>query len=938
MLSYIVGIQFIAVITCLVFITGIMFHKPFRGRHIFILLCLAITMHCYGYYLELTSTTVEAAINAIKIAYLGISYINILYLFFLCDYFHIKRPKLIMLIFLAFNTFIFILVMTCEKHTLYYTSIDYSYDSIFPHVVLGKGVFYHLFQTEVLIVNILIAVVLLYRFIRSNKSERKREFHFILASLFTCITCTLYGLGVFSIYDPSSSSYVVSGLLMLISIYKDQLFDVIHSARDIMIESMEEAFIVIDTKNHILDRNMSAVRLFPKLESYTSETTTKEISLVLEDLFEKKLDCKFRLEERYYESHINDIYNGKEVVGYSALFIDITSTQEYTEDLINMRKQAEAANEAKSMFLANISHEIRTPLNAVLGMTDLILNEDINEEVRDDAISIKSAGNTLLKLMDDILDLSKIESGKLIIHESKYQLMDVLDDVIRMTRLKLKEKPVALIFNFSKDLPLYVYGDEIRIRQVLSNILLNAVKFTNHGEITFTVDCNNENNHTNLIFIIKDTGCGIEKEDLYNIFNSFERSRKAILDGVEGTGLGLAICKKIVETMGGTIAVESIYGMGSAFTITIPQKLYRKQNALEAHSIKFLDNPIDFNAKDAHALIVDDNSLNLKVVYNLLKQFKINVEQAQSGKECISFVEKNKYDIVFLDYMMPEMDGLETLQQIRLLDGAGPEELPVVVLTANAISGVKEQLLSEGFSDYLSKPINLHDLGSMLKKWLPSDKLQSIISTTKTTRQERTMKNNTDDDHLNCNADENLNSNADDNLNSNTDDNLNSNTDENYLNKNAYVNYLNSNTYDNYLNMKSYDNNIDNDNINIMNMLSNISKNNTQIYFEIGLQNCANIKSYYTEALHLYCIENASTIESLLDSLKNNNIKQFEIQIHGLKSVAKTLGALSLSEIAADLEIAAECGDINRINSLIDEFLCMNTNVIQTFETYLASN
>lgn len=854
MLSYIVGIQFLAVITCLVVITGIMLHKPFRGRHIFLLLCMAITMHCYGYYLELTSTTIEAAVNAIKISYLGISYINILYLFFLCDYFNIKKPKPIMLFFLAFNTLIFILVMTCEKHTLYYTSIEYSNDGLFPHVILGKGIFYHLFQTEVLIVNLLIAVVLVYRYIRSSKTERTREFHFILASLFTCITCALYGFGVFNLYDPSSSSYVVSGLLMLIAIFKDQLFDVIHSARDMMIESMEEAFIVIDTNKHILDRNETAVRLFPKLATYSSSTQTKDISSLLENLFNQRQDCKFRHEERYYESRINDIYNGDEVVGYSALFIDITSTQEYTEKLISMRKQAEAANEAKSMFLANISHEIRTPLNAVLGMTELILNREINEEVREDAQSIKGAGNTLLKLIDDILDLSKIESGKLIIHETKYQLSTVLDDVLRITRVKIHDKPITLTTDISKDLPIDVSGDELRIRQILLNVLLNAVKFTNQGGIKFLVSSKINNDHVDLTFIIKDTGSGIEKEDLSKIFKSFERSRTAITQGVEGTGLGLAISKRIIETMGGKIAVESTVGIGSTFIITIPQKLSHKQNYCEAHSIINLDNPINFDAKEAYALIVDDNALNLKVVYNLLKQFKINVEQANSGKECLSLLQNNKFDIIFLDYMMPEMDGLETLQHIRTIDGCSKEELPVVVLTANAIAGVKEQLLSDGFTDYLSKPINLHDLSSMLRRWLPSDKLTENINMK--AKQEPTIQSN-------CKR---------------------------------------------------------------------------PILFEVGLQNCANINAYLIEALQLYCYENTSMMESLLESLKNTDLKQFEIQIHGVKSAAKTLGAIALSEQADKLEKAANNNDINTVRDTMDVFISLNNHAVDAFKTYIESN
>ena len=397
----------------------------------------------------------------------------------------------------------------------------------------------------------------------------------------------------------------------------------------------------------------------------------------------------------------------------------------------NMLRELVRANEAKSRFLANMSHEIRTPINGILGMGSLLLKECKEEGLREYAKNIQSAGQSLLSIINDILDISKIESGKLEILPIKYQLFSILNDCYNLTKVKMENKPVEFVMQINESLPSGLYGDEVHVRQVINNFLSNAVKYTKEGRIKFCLDYEQKSEEQLVLIIsVSDTGIGIKEEDFGKLFESFTRIEEKRNRNIEGTGLGLNLTKKLVDLMGGEVSVESTYGKGSCFTAKIPQKIVdttpmgdfnmRYQQYLNTSE----NDTLAFSAPEAKILIVDDVEMNLKVVVGLLKDTEIQTDTVLSGRECLECVKKKRYDMIFLDHMMPEMDGIETLQAMKQLPGNVNRDVPVIMLTANAIVGAKEEYMEVGFTDYLTKPIQRTVLLEMIKKYLPKQLLR----------------------------------------------------------------------------------------------------------------------------------------------------------------------------------------------------------------------
>lgn len=414
-----------------------------------------------------------------------------------------------------------------------------------------------------------------------------------------------------------------------------------------------------------------------------------------------------------------------------------------TKDAQAARQQAQAANQAKSEFLANMSHEIRTPLNAVIGMTEMISRKTTEDEIRDYAGDIQQASNALLAIINDILDLTKIESGRIDIVEANYELGSLINDSYNMVAVRWREKGLTATVNCDPTLPRMLCGDEYHLRQILVNLLSNAVKYTNTGSVELRVTGEENGDILRLDVHIKDTGIGIRKEDIPHLFDKFNRLDLAHNRKVEGTGLGLTITKQLVDLMNGTISVESEYGVGSTFTVRIPQKIVDRTPIGDIHAT-YLDMHGDieqyhqsFEAPDAHILVVDDVAINLHVICKLLEGTKINVDIADSGKECLQKVCKYKYDLILMDHMMPEMDGVETLQEMKRCKESLNVDVPVIMLTANAMLGAREGYINAGFVDYLSKPVRGARLEQTILKHLPSEKV--VVSNGVNDNQQQTV-------------------------------------------------------------------------------------------------------------------------------------------------------------------------------------------------------
>lgn len=531
-------------------------------------------------------------------------------------------------------------------------------------------------------------------------------------------------------------------------------------------------------------------------------------------------------------------------IGMAFLFGAVEKAKE-SEELRRAKEVADMANQAKTNFLASMSHEIRTPINAVMGMNEMILRECEDEAIREYAFNVQSASRTLLSLINDILDLSKIEAGKMEIVNDNYKLSAVLYDVANMIQIKTEQKQLAFSVEVDEGLPDNLYGDEVRIRQVIVNILNNAVKYTKEGSVSLKVmGEKNSDDAVNLVFSVSDTGIGIREEDMDKLYGAFERLDQKENHSVEGTGLGLSITTRMLELMHGHMEVESIYGEGSTFRIYLPQKITAVGDIgpFEAKYHEFAVSKEEyresFEAPDAKILVVDDNEMNLFVVTNLLKMTKMEIVCCDRGEKCLELVKQQAFDVILLDHMMPGMDGIETMKRLKGMEDNLSIAAPVIALTANAIIGVREMYLSEGFDDYLSKPIESETLEKMIKKFLPAEKIRRVENAPGGARNQRAEVSGKQESHGVAEVQER-------------------------------------------------------------------SVRGTVDLF-LGLQYSAEDADMYKEFLRVFCDMSNEKAEKIQLCYKQEDWENYTVLVHALKSTSLSIGAKKLSELALELEKAGK--------------------------------
>lgn len=457
----------------------------------------------------------------------------------------------------------------------------------------------------------------------------------------------------------------------------------------------------------------------------------REYTFVAIGIFSACLAAVFQI---FFYFQRSNLFNGV-ILALGLIILLLCSTINTIQEIVMMdreKQQAMSASEAKGRFLANMSHEIRTPIHAVLGMDEMILRESGEERIREYALDIRNAGQTLLALINDVLDISKIESGKLEIIPVEYDVSSLIFDIVNMMKMKARDKELDFQLHVDERIPSRLFGDDVRIRQILVNLLSNAVKYTEQGSVTLEVAFDETSKETGqtveLLFRVRDTGIGIREEDLEQLFTAFERLDEKRNRKIEGTGLGMSITTQLLEMMGSQLEVESEYGKGSVFSFRLKQAVINpepvgnigKRIAGRAAQYEY---QTMFTAPEARVLLVDDNAVNRRVFVQLLKETKVQVEEASGGEQCLECVEKNTYDMIFLDHMMPGLDGIETLQEMRRRENGG-KEVPVIALTANAVTGAREMYLEAGFADFLAKPVKPEKLEKMLMDMLPPEKVK----------------------------------------------------------------------------------------------------------------------------------------------------------------------------------------------------------------------
>ena len=506
------------------------------------------------------------------------------------------------------------------------------------------------------------------------------------------------------------------------------MFDPVEQAKNDFIHDMDEGVIVTNADNSEVFHNPAVEKIFTDVDWADSQEIKNDVVGYL-----LKNYSGFMSEDNYYNWRCNEITNDGRCEGYIYSIIDVTENYEYTKQLMTLKDEALRASQVKNIFIANISHEIRTPINSILGMNEMISREKIPDSIRRYSNNIRESGHTLLSLINDIMDLSKLEAGKLHIQQCTYDPAVIVYEAVKMTQSHLTHKHLGFKVAVSSDIPSGLLGDDIRLRQCIANLLLYSINSTEKGHIELSVFCENADGkkyNTDLIIKISDTGYGIKADKLPHIFDSLQTMALKSSSDVDNFSIGMSMTKKVTEMMNGSINVESIYGQGSTYTLRIPQLVSDASpiGPYSAHIMAFQKGRALFSssfcAPSASVLLIDDADVNLVVARGLMKPYCMQIDEGHSGDECISMVKHRHYDIIFIDHMMPLMDGVETISKIR--DGQ-PELLngtKVIVMTGNTGSDVKEYYLRNGFDDYLTKPVEPERLGEILFMNLPQEKIE----------------------------------------------------------------------------------------------------------------------------------------------------------------------------------------------------------------------
>ncbi len=690
-----------------------------------IIMCGSLVQNV-GYLLELTASSVESAMTAVIVENVGYSFVPLCYCWFIYIYCYISPPKTILRI-LGVVNFLALPSVFFNWHGLVYREVQWVADwDGFYHISISYGPLYVVFLFSRILIPYALCICTLVRAIRERSDRQVNRQYWLIFGMSTLpvIILIAYVFKMIKYFDPTPLTLAVSVSMVVIVIWGRRNYDFRHLAAEKVLESLGDGVIALDDQDRLVSYNRAAADIFTRLPVHKLGENIRVVEDFREEILNENIPHSFSINGQHYESHSKHIIDeaGK-IQGSVILILDMTDTKAYIDEIKRVRQQAEKASIAKSEFLANMSHEIRTPMNAIIGLNDVIMEESEDTEIYAHAKDVQSAAKNLLAIINDILDLSKVEAGKMELVYANYYIKTVADEVIGMMDMAASQRGLVMKYECDQTIPCRYNGDDGRIKQILINILSNAIKFTKKGYVRayITGKPGRSEDEETLIITVEDTGCGIREEDLSKIFEDFRQVDSKRNRSAEGTGLGLAIVKHLVEMMEGTIEVESTYGQGTTVTIIIPQKIVDVTPVSEMPEIPQTDQKLTdfFTAPGMKVLIVDDNVINRKVARSFLKSYEFDLAEAESGPEAIELVRNDRYDIIFMDHMMPGMDGIEAVDIIRRDCGENGTTPVIVALTANAMEGMREQFLQSGFQDFIAKPLDRRELNQLLLRWVP---------------------------------------------------------------------------------------------------------------------------------------------------------------------------------------------------------------------------
>ena len=703
----------------------------YRGELILTIACCLVTLVAKSIYI--VGGQKETMVVIGKMEYLGKCFGNFCALMFMIRWKNIKIPQWVIHLLLVVNMGFYVMIATVDYHHLYYK--DYwlapSKANLNGYTLeISPAPMYYVYMAFLLAEIMTTIGIIISSYCSQRSMPNKGKIHFLMsaAMLSPMLLLSLRILKILKGDDPTPLGILLSCIFMSIAVVKYGLFDPVKNAKNYIIDNLKEAVIVTDADHRFLFLNSMADKIITSINKEQGYCTDDKIYTFIQgsqDFFDWK--------DRHYQVEETVLKDNELIQGYMMTIVDVTKIIEQNHLMKRLVLQTEDANRAKTNFVSNMSHEIRTPMNSIVGITEILLRSRHSPKEQEYLLNIQSSGRVLLTIINDVLDCSKMEAGKMQLFDEPYDTCSLFHDLRISMENRIGHSGLELIYDIDQDIPCKLKGDMGRIRQVIINLVNNAIKYTEKGSVRFSVHVRQKNTDKVMLYYeVADTGIGIRKEDQKILFDAFQRVEMDRNRYVEGTGLGLTISQNLVNMMGGVIEVESEYGKGSRFFFTIEQTIIDPTPVSAVNYNGQKDNVTEkeaeclFIAPEAHILLVDDNELNLVVAKELLKPLRMQIDTAENGLQAVKMVRDSQYDLVLMDHMMPVMDGIEAAKAIRALPEEKYQKLPIIALTANAMVDARKEFLNAGMNGFVAKPIDFARICNQLKLWLPKDLVRDV--------------------------------------------------------------------------------------------------------------------------------------------------------------------------------------------------------------------